>query len=157
MRHSTKNVIALAIRSHEANGFKTANMLRLFIIPAVPENIQLHPKTSGEISAIEWFPLSKLPSGPGVSAKVGSQRFWMVSPVVAPLRNWVAAVKTRRREAQRRVQKPKHAEAKVPLRNACPCARCMCFAPGELCLLPFDDDRHLTCKSTQARRADAGN
>ena len=131
-------MIALAIRSHEANGFKTANMLRLFIIPAVPENIQLQPKTSGEISAIEWFPLSELPSGPGVSAKVGSQRFWMVSPVVAPLRNWVAAVKTRRREAQRKVQKPKHAEAKVLLLRACLRARCMFFGPGELlraCLL----------------------
>ena len=124
-RIRASNTIAVAIRQHDSNGIKTANTLRLFIIPGINEKGDFRARTQGEISAIQWFSLSKLPSGSAVSGRVGSHRFWLVAPVVAPLREWVAKVKLARRRKKKLQQQHigaraarKSKEAKVECRDA---------------------------------------
>ena len=73
-RLRASNAISLAIRQHDANGIKTANTLTLFIIPGVSEKTPFRARTLGEISAIEWFPLSQLPAGAAVTGSVEVKR-----------------------------------------------------------------------------------
>jgi|LauGreDrversion2_3_1035106.scaffolds.fasta_scaffold107878_2 mRNA-decapping enzyme subunit 2 len=107
-RLRASNAISLAIRQHDANGIKTANTLTLFIIPGVSEKTPFRARTLGEISAIEWFPLSQLPAGAAVTGSVGGEkggkRLWLVGPVMGPLREWVAKVKLSRHRRKKLLQ-----------------------------------------------------
>ena len=117
-RIRASNTIAVAIRQHDSNGIKTANTLRLFIIPGINEKGDFRARTQGEISAIQWFSLSKLPSGSAVSGRMGSHRFWLVAPVVAPLREWVAKVKLARRRKKKQQQQQQQQQQQVGARAA---------------------------------------
>jgi hypothetical protein len=118
-RLRASNAISLAIRQHDANGIKTANTLTLFIIPGVSEKTPFRARTLGEISAIEWFPLSQLPASAAVTGSVGGgkggKRLWMVGPVMGPLREWVAKVKLSRHRRKKLLQQQQQQQQPPPL------------------------------------------
>lgn len=76
--------------------------LRLYVFRDVPMETNFHPRTRKEISKIQWYKLTELPtlrkknlpnnqydSGPGNSAN----KFYMVAPFLVPLKKWVMAQK----------------------------------------------------------------
>ncbi|KKF95335.1 mRNA decapping complex subunit 2 [Ceratocystis platani] len=88
--------------------------IRLYVFRNIPMDTTFEPKTRKEISKIEWFPLSELPTfrkknnqlhddpaNSSVSAAVSSanNRFYIVAPFLGPLKKWVQ--KQKRMDARR--------------------------------------------------------
>ena len=74
--------------------------LRLYIFRGVPMDTQFEPRTRKEISKIEWYKLSDLPSirkkkqhneGKGEDLAINANKFYMVAPFLAPLKKWISA------------------------------------------------------------------
>ncbi|KOS19057.1 mRNA decapping complex subunit 2 [Escovopsis weberi] len=78
--------------------------LRLYVIRDVPMDTNFQPRTRKEISKIEWYKLSELPtlrkkgsqngpqydsSGPGIN----HNKFYMVAPFLVPLKKWIVSQK----------------------------------------------------------------
>ncbi|KAK4046033.1 mRNA-decapping enzyme subunit 2 [Microbotryomycetes sp. JL201] len=72
--------------------------LRLYFIPNVPEDTVFETRTRKEISKIQWFRLSDLPTwkrkkkqaGPDESGQGPKQpKYYMVTPFISHLRSWV--------------------------------------------------------------------
>ena len=84
--------IELPIRNHQ---------VRLYVFRDVPLDTKFEPKTRKEISKIQWYRLSELPtfrkkagqinsdSAPGSNAN----KFYMVAPFMVPLKKWVGSQK----------------------------------------------------------------
>ena len=66
-----------------------AQFTKLFIVPGVPDDgsIAFAPRTRKEVSAVAWWPLDAVPSGP---REPGASRFWAVRELLAPLKAWAA-------------------------------------------------------------------
>ncbi|XP_054287061.1 m7GpppN-mRNA hydrolase-like isoform X1 [Macrosteles quadrilineatus] len=69
-------------------------LVRLYIIPGVPLDTKFEPKTRNEIKAVEWFPVSDLPSNkkdvtPKVKMGVNTNSFFMVLPFIRRIRKWI--------------------------------------------------------------------
>ncbi|KAI3625705.1 hypothetical protein CBS9595_001066 [Malassezia furfur] len=69
--------------------------VRLYIVPGLSEDTPMETQTRREISRIEWFPLSDLPTGkkdkkprPELGGK-----FYLITPFVTRLRQWIQANK----------------------------------------------------------------
>ena len=84
--------------------------MRLYIFRGVPMDTQFEPRTRKEISKIEWYKLSELPSirkkkqqneGKGEDLAINANKFYMVAPFLVPLKKWISA--------QRKLDKAKHA------------------------------------------------
>ncbi|GJJ68193.1 mRNA-decapping enzyme subunit 2 [Entomortierella parvispora] len=90
--------------------------IRLYIIKSVPEDTVFEPQTRKEISKIEWHLLTDLPAYKPKTAERGSysgkesgserpsnaknpSRYYMVTPFLQKLKNWIAA---QRRNAKRK-------------------------------------------------------
>ncbi|KAF9889596.1 mRNA-decapping enzyme subunit 2 [Aspergillus nanangensis] len=74
--------------------------MRLYVIRDVPKDTYFEPRTRKEISKIEWYKLSDLPTqkrnknGLNPDA-VAANKFYMVAPFLNPLRRWIAQQKRR--------------------------------------------------------------
>ncbi|KFA63443.1 hypothetical protein S40285_00393 [Stachybotrys chlorohalonatus IBT 40285] len=74
--------------------------LRLYIFRNVPMDTNFQPQTRKEISKIQWYKLSELPTfrkkgGQNHEAPEGPQanKFYMVAPFLVPLKKWVSQQK----------------------------------------------------------------
>ena len=74
--------------------------MRLYIFRGVPMDTHFEPRTRKEISKIEWYKLSQLPTikkmkqlqgGKGEDLAVHANRYYMVAPFLVPLKKWIAA------------------------------------------------------------------
>ncbi|GAB7339208.1 hypothetical protein MBLNU457_5867t1 [Dothideomycetes sp. NU457] len=86
--------------------------MKLFVIRGVPEDTEFAPKTRKEISKIQWYKFSDLPTfkknkqaaqGAAYGQQAygqegGSAKFYMVAPFLGPLKKWIN--QQRRLEAQ---------------------------------------------------------
>ncbi|OOQ89406.1 decapping enzyme Dcp2 [Penicillium brasilianum] len=73
--------------------------MRLFVFPGVPLDTHFEPRTRKEISKIEWYKLSELPTlkknkqhDEGM-AVANANKFYMVAPFLHPLKKWIAQQK----------------------------------------------------------------
>lgn len=72
--------------------------MRLYVFRGVPMDTNFEPRTRKEISKIEWYKLSDLPTqkknkhreGEGESLAVNANKFYMVAPFLSPLKKWIA-------------------------------------------------------------------
>jgi len=74
--------------------------MRLYVFRDVPMNTHFQPQTRKEISKIEWYRLSELPSFRKKGGQNGNQdgasnanKFYMVAPFLVPLKKWIVAQK----------------------------------------------------------------
>ena len=76
--------------------------MRLYLFRGVPMNTYFEPRTRKEISKIEWYRLSDLPTirkkkqpneGKGEDLAVNANKFYMVAPFLVPLKKWISAQK----------------------------------------------------------------
>ena len=74
--------------------------MRLYVFRGVPMDTHFEPRTRKEISKIEWYKLSELPTirkkkqlqeGKGEDLAVHANKFYMVAPFLVPLKRWIAA------------------------------------------------------------------
>ncbi|KAF7165001.1 hypothetical protein CNMCM6106_001323 [Aspergillus hiratsukae] len=71
--------------------------MRLYVFRGVPQDAHFEPRTRKEISKIEWYKLSELPtlmkkSKPNDEnlAVANANKFYMVAPFMHPLKKWIA-------------------------------------------------------------------
>ncbi|KAL1966818.1 hypothetical protein VTN77DRAFT_3783 [Rasamsonia byssochlamydoides] len=66
--------------------------MRLYVIRGVPKDTQFAPRTRKEISKIEWYKLSELPTLKKSKQHdvANSNKFYMVAPFLHPLKKWIA-------------------------------------------------------------------
>ena len=83
--------------------------MRLYVFRGVPMDTRFEPRTRKEISKIEWYKLSDLPTirkkkqqheGKGEDLAINANKFYMVAPFLVPLKKWISA--------QRKLDKAKH-------------------------------------------------
>ncbi|PWY67167.1 hypothetical protein BO70DRAFT_390519 [Aspergillus heteromorphus CBS 117.55] len=73
--------------------------MRLYVFRGVPQDAHFEPRTRKEISKIEWYKLSELPTlkkskqqDQGIVA-ANANKFYMVAPFLHPLKKWIAQQK----------------------------------------------------------------
>ena len=88
--------------------------MRLYVFRGVPMDTYFEPRTRKEISKIEWYKLSDLPTirkkkqqqeGKGEDLAVNANKFYMVAPFLVPLKKWISA--------QRKLDKAKQTNGTV--------------------------------------------
>jgi len=76
--------------------------MRLYVFRGVPMDTHFEPRTRKEISKIEWYKLSDLPtlkkhrhqdSNGAETPTVNANKFYMVAPFLHPLKKWIAQQK----------------------------------------------------------------
>lgn len=77
--------------------------MRLYVFRGVPINTVFEPRTRKEISKIQWYKLSELPTlkkmrqqqqeGRGEDLAVNANKFYMVAPFLVPLKKWISQQK----------------------------------------------------------------
>ena len=77
--------------------------MRLYIFRGVPMDTIFEPRTRKEISKIQWYKLSELPTlkkmrqqqqeGRGEDLAVNAKKFYMVAPFLVPLKKWISQQK----------------------------------------------------------------
>ncbi|KAJ9364218.1 hypothetical protein DTO280E4_1981 [Paecilomyces variotii] len=73
--------------------------MRLYVFRGVPKNAYFEPRTRKEISKIEWYKLSDLPTlkknrqHDEGSTVANANKFYMVAPFLHPLKKWIAQQK----------------------------------------------------------------
>lgn len=72
------DVIEMSIREQK---------ISLFIVPGVPEDFPFKTKTRKEISKIEWFKLTDLPTWKRSKASAG--KFYLISPFISALKTFI--------------------------------------------------------------------
>lgn len=90
--------------------------MRLYVFRGVPMDTHFEPKTRKEISKIEWYKLTDLPTAkknknPDVvneSLPMNANKFYMVAPFLVPLKKWIAQQRKRdnRRSSQAQLAPP---------------------------------------------------
>ena len=74
--------------------------MRLYIFRGVPMDTHFEPRTRKEISKIDWYKLSQLPTikkmkqlqeVKGEDLAVNANKYYMVAPFLVPLKKWIAA------------------------------------------------------------------
>ncbi|KAL8930057.1 MAG: hypothetical protein Q9172_000142 [Xanthocarpia lactea] len=78
--------------------------IRLYVFRGVPMDTQFEARTRKEISKIDWWKLSDLPTlkkkrqqqeGRGDDLALNANRFYMVAPFLVPLKKWISQQKRR--------------------------------------------------------------
>lgn len=73
--------------------------MRLYVFRGVPYDTHFEPRTRKEISKIQWYKLSELPTlkknknhqeGYGEDLAINANKFYMVAPFLVPLKKWIA-------------------------------------------------------------------
>lgn len=83
--------------------------MQLFVFRDVPRDAHFEPRTRKEISKIEWYKLSDLPTlkknrqDDGL-AVVNANKFYMVAPFLGPLKKWIVQQKKIDQKAQAAVE-----------------------------------------------------
>ncbi|CCC11505.1 hypothetical protein SMACR_02163 [Sordaria macrospora] len=93
--------------------------IRLYVFRNVPMDTVFQPKTRKEISKVEWYRLSDLPSfkkkgiqeQDAAAAAANANKFYMVAPFLGQLKKWVAQQK--KKDAIRAGQNPLFAAAQL--------------------------------------------
>ena len=76
--------------------------MRLYVFRDVPMDTQFEPRTRKEISKIQWYKLSELPTlkkgknqqeGNGEDLANNANKFYMVAPFLVPLKKWISQQK----------------------------------------------------------------
>ncbi|KAL9599519.1 MAG: hypothetical protein Q9219_003763 [cf. Caloplaca sp. 3 TL-2023] len=76
--------------------------IRLYVFRGVPMNTMFEARTRKEISKIDWWKLSDLPTlkkkkqqqeGKGEDLAVTANKFYMVAPLLVPLKKWISQQK----------------------------------------------------------------
>ncbi|KAL9042657.1 MAG: hypothetical protein Q9180_000445 [Flavoplaca navasiana] len=76
--------------------------IRLYVFPGVSMDTQFEAKTRKEISKIDWWKLSDLPTlkkkkqhqeGRGEDLALNANKFYMVAPFLVPLKKWISQQK----------------------------------------------------------------
>lgn len=77
--------------------------MRLYVFRGVPMETIFEPRTRKEISKIQWYKLSELPTlkkmrqqqqeGRGEDLAVNANKFYMVAPFLVPLKKWISQQK----------------------------------------------------------------
>ena len=72
--------------------------MRLYVFRDVPMDTRFEPKTRKEISKVQWYRLSDLPTlkkgkQQGDELAINANRFYMVAPFLTPLKRWIAQQK----------------------------------------------------------------
>ncbi|KAG8697964.1 mRNA-decapping enzyme subunit 2 [Ceratobasidium sp. 394] len=80
--------------------------LTLYIIPDVPEDTVFQTRTRKEISKIEWFKLSDLPTWKKNRTVAPNSKFYLISPFVGQLKAFVSERKRQRRAARKSGRTP---------------------------------------------------
>lgn len=89
--------------------------MRLYVFPGIPMNVQFAPRTRKEISKIQWYKLSDLPTLKRQKQQQGqtedliktANKFYMVAPFMVPLKKWISQ--------QKKIAKPRqHNKAPFP-------------------------------------------
>ncbi|CAH1393449.1 unnamed protein product [Nezara viridula] len=97
-----------AIREvYEETGFDISNLInpneyieanvndqvvRLYLIPGINKQEKFEPKTRNEIKAVNWFPICDIPSNKKqatLKLGIGANTFFLVSPFLRRLRQWI--------------------------------------------------------------------
>lgn len=81
--------------------------LRLYVFPGIPMDAHFAPRTRKEISKIQWYKLSELPTlkkqkqqqGQSEDLATTANKFYMVAPFMVPLKKWI--------QQQRKAAKPR--------------------------------------------------
>ncbi|KAI9718371.1 MAG: hypothetical protein M1812_004092 [Candelaria pacifica] len=72
--------------------------MRLYVFRGVPTDTHFEPRTRKEISKIQWYKLSDLPTlkktrqqqqGRGEDLAINANKFYMVAPFLVPLKKWI--------------------------------------------------------------------
>lgn len=79
--------------------------MRLYVFRGVPRDTHFEPRTRKEISKIEWYKLSELPTlkknkQDDGAAVTNANKFYMVAPFLHPLKRWIAQQKKSGPKAQ---------------------------------------------------------
>ena len=77
--------------------------MRLYVFRGVPMETYFAPRTRKEISKIEWYKLTDLPTarkskhqeGTGEALAISANKFYMVAPFLVPLKKWISQQKKR--------------------------------------------------------------
>ena len=79
--------------------------MKLFVFPGVPKDTHFEPRTRKEISKIEWYRLSDLPTlkkskqqqqqQSGQELAKNANKFYMVAPFLVPLKKYIAQLRKR--------------------------------------------------------------
>ena len=69
--------------------------IRLYIVPGVDEDYPFETQTRKEISKIQWWKLTDLPTWQRKKKEAGSGRFYLISPFVPALRAWIQEHKSK--------------------------------------------------------------
>ncbi|KAF8140269.1 Dcp2, box A domain-containing protein [Boletus edulis] len=75
-------------------------LISLFIVPGIPEDFPFKTRTRKEISRIEWFRLTDLPTWKRNRAAPG--KFYLISPFIAALKGFITARKPRAFDSRNR-------------------------------------------------------
>jgi mRNA-decapping enzyme subunit 2 len=85
--------------------------MRLYVFRGVPKETHFEPRTRKEISKIEWYKLTDLPTlkrhkhqdSNGGNLAINANKFYMVAPFLGPLKSWIAQ---QRKQDKRRSSQP---------------------------------------------------
>ncbi|CAE6521280.1 unnamed protein product [Rhizoctonia solani] len=80
--------------------------LTLYIVPDVPEDTVFQTRTRKEISKIEWFKLSDLPTWKKNRLVAANNKFYLISPFVSQLKAFVSERKRQRKAARKSGRTP---------------------------------------------------
>ncbi|PYI09002.1 hypothetical protein BO78DRAFT_309562 [Aspergillus sclerotiicarbonarius CBS 121057] len=87
--------------------------MRLYVFRGVPQDAHFEPRTRKEISKIEWYKLSELPTLKKSKQQdqgfvvANANKFYMVAPFMHPLKKWIAQ--------QKRLEGKAHGAPKLPM------------------------------------------
>ena len=93
--------------------------MRLYVFRGVPRNAYFEPRTRKEISKIEWYKLSDLPTLKRSKqqdqgfAVASANKFYMVAPFMHPLKKWIAYQKKIDVKTQAGVERSAQMEAET--------------------------------------------
>ena len=108
------------VKDDQGTKFIEVNMreqnMRLYVFRGVPMDTRFEPKTRKEISKIEWYKLTDLPTAKknkhqetvNESLPMHANKFYMVAPFLVPLKKWIAQQRKRdnRRSSQAHLAPP---------------------------------------------------
>ena len=98
--------------------------MRLYVFRGVPQDAHFEPRTRKEISKIEWYKLSELPTLKKSKQQdqgfvvANANKFYMVAPFMHPLKKWIAQQKRLEGKAQGAPKLPMPSDAEMSIDEA---------------------------------------